>query len=206
MNSPASPEPPTEQPRRPRRAPTKPAPAQPNLSTRRREELDALVTNLPRRIAYLSRVLYRTNGSTLPRGMRSVVFTLAFGPMRISDIAWQEGIGQPAATRMVARLEALGLVRRERSEADGRIVMAALTEQGRAELDLLREQSRRLLREAFGPRSATELRRLQAASETLEQLIGWMLEEESRIGTQSRRPQSERGAGSRPNNRRALNS
>lgn len=205
MNSPVSTEPRDEQlPAAPastaKRAPTK---AQP-LGTRR--ELDALVTNLPRRIAYLSRVLYRTSGSNLPRGMRSVVFTLAAGPMRISDIAWQEGIGQPAATRMVARLEALGLVCRERGESDGRIVMAALTDRGREELDLLREQSRHLLREAFGQRSAAELRRLQAASDTLEQLIGWLLDEESRIDARGQQAQSDRGPSSRPSTRRALSS
>src|SRR5947209_19690188 len=64
-------------------------------------ELDLLLTTLPRRTSYLSRVLYRTRGSALPRGMRSVVFTLALAPLRIAEIAWEEGIGQPAATRMV---------------------------------------------------------------------------------------------------------
>lgn len=175
-------------------------------AARKHEELESLINNLPRRISYLSRVLYRTDGSTLPRGMRSVVFTLASGPMRISDIAWQEGIGQPAATRMVARLEALGLVQRERSEADGRIVMVALTSRGREELDVLRQQSRRLIREALGSRSAAEIRRLKAASETLEQLIDWVLEEEIRIDANGTGAQSAGGAPSRRRTRRALNS
>lgn len=170
------------------------------------QELESLVTYLPRRISYLSRILYRTDGSTLPRGMRSVVFTLAPGPMRISDIAWQEGIGQPAATRMVARLEALGLVRRERSVTDGRIVIVELTEKGRAELDVLRGQSRQLIRRALGSRSAAEVRRLKAASETLEQLIDWVLEEESHIHTDGDRAQPADGASSRRRTRRALNS
>ena len=170
------------------------------------EELESLVAYLPRRISYLSRVLYRTDGSTLPRGMRSVVFTLAPGPMRISDIAWQEGIGQPAATRMVARLEALGLVRRERGETDGRIVMVGLTEKGREELDVLRGQSRQLIRQALASRSAAEVRRLKAASETLEQLIGWVLEEESHIEANESGAQAANGASSRRRTRRALSS
>ncbi len=170
------------------------------------EELESLVTNLPRRISYLSRALYRTDGSTLPRGMRSVVFTLAPGPMRISDIAWQEGIGQPAATRMVARLEALGLVRRQRGERDRRIVMVALTEDGREELDILRGQSRQLIRQALGSRSAVEVRRLKAASETLEELISWVLEEESHIEANGDRAQAANGASSRRSTRRALSS
>lgn len=170
------------------------------------EELELLIVNLPRRISYLSRVLYRTDGSALPRGMRSVVFTLAPGPMRISDIAWQEGIGQPAATRMVARLEALGLVRRERGESDGRIVMVALTDKGREELDVLRGQSRRLIRAALRDRSAVEVRRVRAASETLEQLIDWVLEQEIRMEATGESAQASNGASSRRRTRRALRS
>ncbi len=169
-------------------------------------DFEQLVATLPRRISHLSRVLYRTRGSSLPRGMRSVVFTLAFGPLRISEIAWEEGIGQPAATRMVARLEALGLVRRERTEADRRIVMVALTVRGRAELENLRRQSRRLLREALGGRSAAELRRIQAASEALALLTEWTLEQERNLDGAPRRAQSTSAAASRRKTRRALRS
>jgi DNA-binding MarR family transcriptional regulator len=138
--------------------------------------------------------------------MRSVVFTLAFGPMRISDIAWQEGIGQPAATRMVARLEALGLVSRDRSTPDGRIVMVALTDQGRAELDTLREQSRRLLREALRDRSPSEVRRMRAASEALALITDWILEQERIVDAEARLAQSTATPASRRKTRRALSS
>lgn len=169
-------------------------------------DLEQLVATLPRRVSHLSRVLYRTRGSTLPRGMRSVVFTLAFGPLRISEIAREEGIGQPAATRMVARLEALGLVRRERGEADRRIVMVALTDRGQAELDLLRAQSRRLVREALRDRSARGLRRMEAASEALALLTEWTLEQERRFEAEAKAAQSTSAAGSRRSSRRALRS
>ncbi|MBV9414341.1 MAG: MarR family transcriptional regulator [Solirubrobacterales bacterium] len=170
------------------------------------EDLEQLVATLPRRISHLSRVLYRTRGSALPRGMRSVVFTLAFGPLRISEIAREEGIGQPAATRMVARLEALGLVRRERSATDRRIVMVTLTDRGRAELDGLRAQSRRLLREALRGRSARGLRRMEAASEALALLTEWTLEQERRVEAEAKAAQSTSAAASRRNSRRALRS
>jgi DNA-binding MarR family transcriptional regulator len=169
-------------------------------------ELEQLVTTLPRQVSHLSRVLYRTRGSALPRGMRSVVFTLAFGPLRISDIAWQEGIGQPATTRMVARLEALGLVSRERSMPDGRIVMVALTEQGRAELDTLREQSRRLLREALRDRSPSEVRQMRAASKALALITDWILEQERIVDGAARLAQSTTAPASRRKTRRALSS
>ena len=169
-------------------------------------DLEQLVATLPRRISHLSRVLYRTRGSTLPRGMRSVVFTLAFGPLRISEIAREEGIGQPAATRMVARMEALGLVLRERSESDRRIVMVALTDRGQAELDLLRAQSRRLLREALRGRSARGLRRMEAACEALALLTEWTLEQERRFDAEAKAAQSTSAAASRRSSRRALRS
>ncbi|MBV8988405.1 MAG: MarR family transcriptional regulator [Solirubrobacterales bacterium] len=169
-------------------------------------DLEQLVATLPRRISHLSRVLYRTRGSTLPRGMRSVVFTLAFGPLRISEIAREEGIGQPAATRMVARLEALGLVVRERGSADRRVVMVALTDRGHAELDLLRAQSRRLVREALRGRSARGLRRMQAASEALALLTEWTLEQERRIEAEAKAAQSMSAGASRRSSRRALRS
>lgn len=169
-------------------------------------DLEQLVATLPRRISHLSRVLYRTRGSTLPRGMRSVVFTLAFGPLRISEIAREEGIGQPAATRMVARLEALGLVQRERGKTDRRIVMVALTDRGHSELDRLRAQSRRLLREALRGRSARGLRRMEAASEALALLTEWTLEQERRFEAEAKAAQSTSAAVSRRSSRRALRS
>jgi DNA-binding MarR family transcriptional regulator len=135
-----------------------------------------------------------------------VVFTLAFGPLRISEIAREEGIGQPAATRMVARLEVLGLVRRERSVADKRIVMVELTARGRAELDTLRKQSRRLLREALSDRSDAELRTIQSASEALALLTDWTLEQEGRLDGAPRSAQSTSAAASRRKTRRALRS
>lgn len=135
-------------------------------------QLEELASELPRRISGLARMLYGASGSTIPRGMRSVLFALSAEPLQISQIARQEGIGQSAATRMVARLEALGLVRRERSAADRRVVMVSVTDHGRTELEYMREQSRRVMREVLRDRSVRELRQLIQASEALELLIG----------------------------------
>jgi DNA-binding MarR family transcriptional regulator len=135
-------------------------------------ELEELANALPRSISGLARMLYRASGSTLPRGMRSVLFALSAEPLRISQVAQQEGIGQSAATRMVARLEALDLVRRERVAVDRRVVMVSVTARGEAALEDMREQSRRVMREALHDLTARELRDLADASDTLELLIG----------------------------------
>lgn len=134
-------------------------------------ELEELANELPRRVSGLARMLYGASGSTLPRGMRSVLFALSAEPLRISEVASQEGIGQSAATRMVARLEATGLVRRERSATDGRVVMVSVTERGRGELEDMREQSRTVMREVLRGRTAREVRQLSQASDALELLI-----------------------------------
>ena len=53
------------------------------------------------------------------------------GPSRMGEIAEYLGVGQSAVTPVVDRLEARGVVRRRRSEADRRVWLAELTEAGR---------------------------------------------------------------------------
>src|ERR1700720_385352 len=53
------------------------------------------------------------------------------GPRRLTGLAVQEGVTQPAMTQLIARLQNAGLVRREADPADGRVVQVWLTEQGR---------------------------------------------------------------------------
>ena len=56
------------------------------------------------------------------------------GPQRLTLLAAREGVTQPAMTQLITRLEESGLVRREPSPDDGRVVLVAITEQGRATL------------------------------------------------------------------------
>src|SRR5579862_3393080 len=53
------------------------------------------------------------------------------GPRRLTGLAVQEGVTQPAMTQLIARLQDAGLVRREADPADGRVVQVRLTDQGR---------------------------------------------------------------------------
>src|SRR5215467_2241973 len=53
------------------------------------------------------------------------------GPRRLTALAVQGGVTQPAMTQLIARLEDAGLVRREADRADGRVVQVRLTDQGR---------------------------------------------------------------------------
>ena len=53
------------------------------------------------------------------------------GPRRLTALAVQGGVTQPAMTQLLARLEDAGLVRREADRADRRVVQVRLTDQGR---------------------------------------------------------------------------
>jgi len=53
------------------------------------------------------------------------------GPRRLTALAVQEGVTQPAMTQLIGRLQDAGLVRREADPADGRVVQVGLTDRGR---------------------------------------------------------------------------
>ena len=54
------------------------------------------------------------------------------GPRRLTALAVQEGVTQPAMTQLIGRLQDAGLVRREADPADGRVVQVGLTDRRRA--------------------------------------------------------------------------
>ena len=49
------------------------------------------------------------------------------GPQRLTLLAASEGVTQPAMTQLISRLEESGLVRREPSPDDGRVVLVTIT-------------------------------------------------------------------------------
>ncbi|HEX8705904.1 MAG TPA: MarR family transcriptional regulator [Myxococcaceae bacterium] len=55
----------------------------------------------------------------------------AQGPSRLADLVSQLRLDQAGTSRLVERLERAGLVTRQPSREDGRVVLAALTQQGR---------------------------------------------------------------------------
>ncbi|WP_092623206.1 MarR family winged helix-turn-helix transcriptional regulator [Jiangella sp. DSM 45060] len=61
------------------------------------------------------------------------------GPRRLTELAVQEGVTQPAMTQLVARLHDAGLVERSADPADGRVVRVGLADAGRAALAARRE-------------------------------------------------------------------
>lgn len=56
------------------------------------------------------------------------------GPVRLTELAQQEGVSQPAMTQLITRLQDAGLARRAADPEDGRVVRVHITDAGRAEL------------------------------------------------------------------------
>jgi len=54
------------------------------------------------------------------------------GPVRVTTLAAAAGIGQPAMTEMIQRLERQGLVTRVDDPEDGRVALVSLSDAGRA--------------------------------------------------------------------------
>jgi DNA-binding MarR family transcriptional regulator len=92
----------------------------------------ALTTDLER-ILGLFRSLSPTSGLSM-----TAAATLSgierLGPQRLTVLAVREGVTQPAMTQLISRLEESGLVRREASPEDGRVVLVVITDEGRAVL------------------------------------------------------------------------
>jgi DNA-binding MarR family transcriptional regulator len=92
----------------------------------------ALTTDLER-IFGLFRSLSPASGLSM-----TAAATLAsierLGPQRLTVLAAREGVTQPAMTQLISRLEESGLVHREASPEDGRVVLVVITDEGRAVL------------------------------------------------------------------------
>jgi DNA-binding MarR family transcriptional regulator len=98
-----------------------------------RDSLAAALATDVERIVGLFRSLTPAGGLSM-----TAAATLArierVGPERLTLLAAREGVTQPAMTQLISRLEESGLVRREPSPDDGRVVLVAITEQGLATL------------------------------------------------------------------------
>jgi DNA-binding MarR family transcriptional regulator len=74
-------------------------------------------------------------------------------------------------TVLVGKMEDRGLVSRERDPDDGRVVLVAVTDEGREALERLRTQYRDLLHERMASMTDKEVAALRAATETLGALL-----------------------------------
>lgn len=93
------------------------------------------------------------------------------GPLTPGEVAQREGVRRPTATRLVARLEELGLVVRSEDPSDGRSCLLAATAQGRATLVEQRERKGAFLAARLARLTAEERRVLVRAAALLDRLL-----------------------------------
>ena len=102
------------------------------------------------------------------------------GPRRLTALAVQEGVTQPAMTQLIGRLQDAGLVRREADPADGRVVQVRLTDQGRETLARRRAVRAERLAAVLDQLSPDERNALAAALPALNSLASAQLAEPAR--------------------------
>ena len=105
----------------------------------------------------------RTDASVLASAVR-------LAPIRLSELADVEGVNPTMLSRIVAKLEEAGLLRRRTDPADGRAVLVEVTDLGRAEQLRLRAERTELLAArltAMPPQRAGELLAALTALESL---------------------------------------
>src|SRR5215470_14763755 len=82
------------------------------------------------RVSRIVRTVSRET-SDVSRTQMSVLASLRdAGPMRITELAANEHVTQPAMTALVSRLEERGWAERQKDPADGRVVNVAITPAG----------------------------------------------------------------------------
>ena len=90
------------------------------------------VMNQPQR----DEVLIREAGIPLDRALFPLLVRVErFGPIGVVDLADRVGRDYTTVSRQVARLESLGLVRRQAQAADRRVRLASVTPKGKAMTD-----------------------------------------------------------------------
>lgn len=82
------------------------------------------------------------------------------GPLPTMEVAERMIEPEPGITRMMGRLEAKGLVRRERCAEDARRMLCHITQRGRVALERLDDPVARLDDSALAPLTEAELRAL----------------------------------------------
>ncbi len=116
-----------------------------SATTVRTRQLDEIAEALPQRAAALSRLFLTRTSICVSRTEVGVLRSLASSPKRITELAYEEHVTQPAITLLVNRLAERGWVQRVADPSDGRAVLVSLTADGEEALRLLRTEYRAML-------------------------------------------------------------
>jgi DNA-binding MarR family transcriptional regulator len=108
------------------------------------------------------------------------------GPARVTTLAAGGGIGQPAMTELVQRLERQGLVTRVEDPGDGRAALVTITNTGRALLEDQRRDRGERLAELLTALPADDEVTLTLAMHVALPIIGRLIDDAHRSRTKER--------------------
>jgi DNA-binding MarR family transcriptional regulator len=137
------------------------------------------MTSTPELAGHLRLVIVRTArrlrqeaGVELSPSLTAALATVGrHGPLTPSELASRERIQRPTATRVLARLEELGLIARTPDPHDRRSSLVAVTQAGSDLLDELRTRKTAFLAERLEGLAADERAVLDRAADILERML-----------------------------------
>jgi DNA-binding MarR family transcriptional regulator len=131
-----------------------------------------LATRLRLGITRTARRLRQEAGTDLSPTLTAALATVArHGPLTPSELAERERVQRPTATKLLARLEAPGLVVRTADPGDGRSSLVAASPTGLALLAEARNRKDAYLARQLRALSAEDRATLRRASEILEAML-----------------------------------
>jgi DNA-binding MarR family transcriptional regulator len=120
----------------------------------------------------MARRLRQEAGTDLgPSGVAALATIERHGPISPSEVAERERIKRPTATRILASLEAAGLVARVSDPHDGRASILTATSEGRRLLRRLRARKTAYLATRLDRLDVEDRRTLERAAELLEGML-----------------------------------
>jgi DNA-binding MarR family transcriptional regulator len=140
-------------------------------TSRRTKQLEEIAEELPQRASALSKIFLTRTSIPVSRTEVGVLRGLRQGPRRITELACEERVTQPAITLLVNRLAERGWVERSTDPGDRRAVLVTLTSAGKEAYDRLKAEYRALLHEEMATLDDDEVETLAKAVGILDQLI-----------------------------------
>jgi len=123
-------------------------------------------------VAITSRVLDELDTSISQAGLRAMLVLDDHGGCTVSDLAHRVPLSQSAASRMVERLVACGLVERSARAEDRRQVQISMTSRGRALVEVLTERRRAMIETIAAGMSLADVRALRLGLKAFEAASG----------------------------------
>ena len=123
-------------------------------------------------IARTARRLRQEGGTELSPSMTAALATIeCHGPMTPSELAARERIQRPTATRVIARLEEMGLLGRTTDPQDRRSSLVSVTPEATALLAEQRTRKTAFLAERLDGLEAEDRAALERAADVLERML-----------------------------------